>query len=188
MINRKEAPGLIRKEYDRLDRLCGVNSSAVNIIITGRMTRGLGRFETQKTLFGKTMTVKISTHILADEALFYDVIRHEYAHMLVYLREPLKRHNHDKVWKAACREVGCSPRATTKLDDYPAVKAIRDGKEKVRGQSGSRPYKYSVTCMRCGAVTKYKTESKVVKIAEGKLPGHLFCRRCGNHAYKVEKL
>ena len=80
------------------------------------MVRRLGTFTLRRegASWGG-MEIAVSARILGDAGLFTDVIRHEYAHMLVYLRDGNVRHGHDRVWKAACLEVGCEPRATRKL-------------------------------------------------------------------------
>ncbi len=164
----------IRKEYDRLDRLTGVDTSKVALRISKRMTRKLGEFKTTGSLLRIKREIAISSRCLDDEALFYEVIRHEYAHAVVNLRHPLERHVHDGTWKAVCRQVGCRPRATIKLDESRMTKA--------------RPYKYEVVCRGCGASSRYKTRSKVVTAAMGRSLTMLTCRRCGGHRFEVRIL
>ena len=173
MIEKSRALALMRTEYDRLDRLCGVNTGSIKLAVSGRMTSKLGYFKVvQKSAFAKPeLSITIASRVLADDAVFYDVIRHEYAHAIVYLRDPRHRHVHDAVWKAACLEVGCIPRATRK--DLPAS-VTAEGKS-----GGVRPYKYQIRCVNCGAVSRYKTEGKVVKVAMGKIRGTIRCRKCG---------
>lgn len=155
----------IRTEYDRLDTITGINTSAVKIRISSRMTRTLGLFKQGSRLRGIPMEIVISERICNDEALFYDVIRHEYAHMLLYIRHPLGKHGHDEVWKAACREVGCEPKATRKTEEpYIPTRTLPD--------------KYIVRCNNCGAESRYKQESKVVKILLHKKRGAVVCRKC----------
>ena len=127
----------IRKEYDRLDRLTGVDTSKVAIRISKRMTRRLGEYKTSGSLFKIKREIAISSRCLGDDELFYEVIRHEYAHAVVNIKHPLERHVHDEVWKKVCRQIGCSPKATIKLDR--------------KYSSASRPYKYEVVCSKCGA-------------------------------------
>lgn len=172
-ITKENAVALIRAEYDRLDKLCHVDTRRVNIVISTRMTRKLGCFEVEKKLLKSTLTIKISDKIFSDEALFLDVIRHEYAHCLVHLRSPLTRHGHDAVWKAACLEVGCIPKATRQLAEP---------------QTTHREDRFLITCRRCGSVSGYKTESKVVKVLLGKIPGKIVCRRCGGSNFEINEL
>lgn len=165
----------IRREYDRLDIITGVDTRRISLRISGRMTRKLGQFSVSGGLFKQNLEIVISKRCLNDEDLFYEVIRHEYAHAVVHLRRPLERHVHDKVWKDVCREIGCRPRATIKLGDSYTQK--------------QRPYKYEVVCKRCGASSKYKTMSKIVKIAlKPSILSTLSCRRCGGHQFDVFKL
>ena len=176
MIEKNEALRLIRSEYDRLDRICRVDTSGITLKLSSRMTRRFGCFSVKRKycFSAPEMTVTISEQTLSDDALFLDVIRHEYAHAAVFLRDPRRSHGHDAVWKAVCREVGCEPKATRKAPDYVPPK--------------SRPEKFLVKCVYCGSVSGYKSESKVVKIAEGKLYGRLTCRKCGGTVFTVEDM
>ena len=110
----------VRAEYGRLDRICGIDSSVCSVRISTRMKRRLGSFSViPEGLFRKKLEIAISARTAGDRELFTDVIRHEYAHLLVYLRRPRERHGHDAVWKAAAREVGCVPRASRRMDRLP---------------------------------------------------------------------
>ena len=166
--------GDIRKEYIRLDKITGVDTSKVDIRISTRMSRKLGQFSVSGGLFSKKLEIVISSKIMDDEELFWDTVRHEYAHAAVYLQHPLERHVHDAVWKAMCRKVGCRPKATVKLGEEYRTK--------------ERPYKYEVVCKKCGSKGKYKTMSKAVKVALGASFGTLVCRRCGGRRFDVYEL
>ena len=173
----------MRTEYDRLDRSCGVDTSSVKLAISSRMTSKFGCFTVKKktALAKPELSITIAARTLADEAVFWDVIRHEYAHAVVHLRDPRHNHAHDAVWKAVCREVGCIPKATRR---ETAATSSATG----TGKRVQRPYKYEIICSTCGAVSRYKTESKVVKVASGEWPGVIFCRRCGSRKFTVRKL
>ena len=94
----------VRREYDRLDALCGVDTTQVALRISKRATKRLGSC---KYVGNAVESVTISDFVLdAADEVFYDTIRHEYAHALVKLRFPRERHGHDARWKAACLEVG----------------------------------------------------------------------------------
>jgi len=162
----------IRTEYDRLDRITGVDTRKVAIRISNRMSRKLGQFSVSGVILSQKLEITISSRCLADEKLFFEVIRHEYAHAVVHIRRPLERHVHDKVWKDVCRQIGCRPRATIKLDEPYRAKA--------------RPYKYEVVCKKCGASSKYKTMSKVVRAAlRPSIFSGVICRRCGGKSFNV---
>ena len=161
----------IRREYDRLDAITGVDTRRVDIRVSKRMTRKLGEFSVKGGLLSRKLEIVISSRCMDDDGLFYEVIRHEYAHAAVHIKRPLERHVHDAVWKDMCRLVGCRPRATVKLDEAYKPKP--------------RPYKYEVVCRKCGASGKYKTMSTVVQIATGKRWGNVTCRKCGGHRFDV---
>lgn len=162
----------IRTEYDRLDRITGVDTKPVQIKISGRMTRTLGLFKQGSKLRGTPMEIVISKRICDDEDLFLDVIRHEYAHMIVYLRAPREKHVHDSVWKAACMEVGCEPKATRKTTD-PYI------------PSKSLPDKYIVRCKSCGAESRYRAAGNVVKILLHKKRGKVVCKKCKGTNFEI---
>lgn len=167
---------LIRSEYDRLDRMTGTDTSGVEIKVSSRLTSRFGYFSARKkNAFAKPeLSITIASRIAGDEALFYDVIRHEYAHAVCYLREPRVNHGHDAVWKKVCREVGCIAKATRPADDNALITKRLD--------------KYIVRCRSCGAESRYKVESKVVKLAEGKIHGKIRCSRCGGDKFTLIRL
>lgn len=198
-MDKKNALAAMRTEYDRLDRLCGVNTQKIELKLSGRLTRRLGYFTVSKKnlLTPPELSITVATRILQSDALFYEVIRHEYAHALVYLRKPREKHGHDTVWRAAAREVGCNPRATTKVEDYgipadggdrPDKKSGKAAGKLGRTQSKKAAYKYALRCCTCGAESRFKTECKTVMIAEGKLPGSVICRRCRGRAFSCYRL
>ena len=116
-MTKEEALSHIKTEYARLDQICHVNTTGIEISLSSRMTRQLGCFTYKRTGITEKLQIKISDRIINDPELFIDVIRHEYAHMIVYLRAPREKHMHDSVWKAACMEVGCESKATRKMKE-----------------------------------------------------------------------
>jgi len=175
MINKEQAIELIKAEYKRLDTITGINSEKIELKLSSRLKSRLGYFQVdRKHIFAfPKLSITISAKILKSDELFYDVIRHEYAHAVCYLRHPLQKHGHDKTWKDVCREVGCNPRATTKVEEYIPNKEL--------------PYKYVLRCTNCGAESKYKTESKVIKIAEGKASGKIICKVCKRSDFSLRR-
>ena len=171
----------IRREYDRLDRICAVDTSKIEIRLNNAQKR-LGSFSYKPGFPKGTMTITISKKILGDEDLYLDTIRHEYAHAVVFIRHPFSRHAHDKVWKAVCREVGCTPRATVKDDTL---------RKKTKESA-----KYKVTCLRCGAETYYQRAGKIVQILQReasrksifKKASSVACRRCGGREFSISVL
>ena len=175
----------IRREYNRLDKICSVDTSGINIKLNNAQKR-FGSFSYKPGFPRGVMAITISKRILDDEDLFIDTIRHEYAHAVVFIRHPFSRHAHDKVWKAVCREVGCTPRAT-----------VKDAVLKKKTEESA---KYKVTCLRCGAVTYYQRAGKVVQTLQSeqqraashrsifKKRSAVACRRCSGREFDLTVL
>ena len=174
-MTKEEALSYIKTEYARLDQICHINTSGIEISLSSRMTRQLGCFTYKRIGFTEKLQIKISDRIINDPELFLDVIRHEYAHAIVHIRHPHRKHMHDDVWKAACIEVGCIPKATRRIDG--ACEPVKE-----------RPNKYLVRCNNCGAESKYKTEGKVVKILLKKKRGFVVCKECGQRSFTIFRL
>ena len=163
--------GEIRAEYDRLDKLLGVDTSEIEIVISPRGVKRLGSFRSPggnvPPLFAKPLQISISVAAMEDDALFWDTIRHEYAHAVVYLTHPGERHGHDEVWKTVCRRIGCTPKSTT---------AASDGQKEKWAASA----KYRVHCESCGADTYYHRAGKIVQLLMYGDRRRVRCR-CGSH-------
>ena len=97
----------VRAEYDRLDRLLGIDTSEIELRVSKRAVRQLGSFRVPTRGAGR-MRITLSALIFADDAQFWDTVRHEYAHAAVHLLHPGEKHGHDRVWKQMCAVVGCS--------------------------------------------------------------------------------
>ena len=157
----------VRAEYDRLDTLCGVDSSGIALTVSKRAVKRLGCFRP-----GAAPEISISAFVLEDDALFLDTIRHEYAHALVWLRHPGERHGHDAVWKSACREIGCSPRATLRAGE--AQQNLREEKAN-----------WLLRCRGCGQETSYLREGKIVRLVRTGRSRRVTCTRCGGHRFEL---
>ena len=157
----------IRREYDRLDRLCGVDTSGVEIVISRRSLKRLGSFRAPAPGSGKPPRITVSAAILEDEEQFWDTVRHEYAHAAVWLTHPGERHGHDGVWKDMCRKIGCTPKSTA-----PAGEEL----ERQRRQRA----KYKVRCASCGLETYYLRAGKIVTMMERGYRRHIRCGKCGS--------
>ena len=140
----------IRKEYDRLDRITGTDTRGLRIVVSRRFKRKLGmcRFEVKKKLRRAIYIpteIVISERVLdSEDSVFYDTIRHEYAHAVVTLRDGCN-HGHDEAWKRACKEVGCRPKSTASSNSQLAADA-----------------KYIVRCQKCGGESRYYRKGRVV--------------------------
>ena len=87
----------VRAEYDRLDRLCGVDTSGIELKISKRAVKQLGSFRSPRRGGIDGLRITLSYLILEDDEQFWDTVRHEYAHAAVYLLHPGERHGHDRV-------------------------------------------------------------------------------------------
>ncbi len=165
----------IRREYDRLDALCGVDTGALFLRVSTRASRRLGSC---KYVGGAVAGVTISDFVMnAPDEVFYDTIRHEYAHALVKLRLPHERHGHDAVWKAACREVGCTPERCCDPALVPAGHGRRE-----------EPYRYRVRCLCCGAAWHYKRRTKTLALIARGGSKYCTCPRCKGHSFAAEAI
>ena len=164
----------VRREYDRLDALCGVDTSRIPLFVSTRAKKRLGSC---KYVGSRVDRVTISDFVLAaPEAVFYDTIRHEYAHALVKLRRPREKHGHDAVWKAACLEVGCAP---ARCCDPAALPAPPRREE---------PYRYRLRCLVCGAHWDYKRMTKALCLVARGGSRYCTCPRCRGHRFATERL
>ena len=161
----------IRREYERLDRLCGVDTSGVEIGISNRTGRRLGSFRYPMKAGAAPLRIVINSALLEQDEQFWDTVRHEYAHAVVYLRYPGEKHGHDRVWKAVCRELGCSPERL----------APQSGEEQRRIESAA---KYRVHCTGCGRDSYYVRAGKVIKaLRRGR--GGVRCAFCGSESFDL---
>jgi len=165
----------VRREYDRLDALCGVDTGALLLRVSTRARKRLGSC----TYVGSTVKgVTISDFVMdAPDDVFYDTIRHASAHALVKLRRPRERHGHDAVWKAACVEVGCAPERCCDPALVPAGAGRRE-----------EPYRYRLRCLTCGAQWDYKRRTKVLRLVARGGSRYCTCPKCRGHRFAVEDL
>ena len=165
----------IRREYDRLDALCGVDTGAVELCVSARATRRLGSCRCTPRGVER---ITISDFVMdADDGVFYDTIRHEYAHALVKLRRPREKHGHDACWRAACAEVGCAPERCCDSSALPQLPQRRE-----------LPYRYRLKCLNCGRTWNYKRSTKVLRLVACGRSGNCTCPYCKGHRFAVESV
>ena len=122
-------------------------------------------------MFAKPPRISISAAVMEDDGLFWDTIRHEYAHAVVWLTHPGERHGHDDVWKAVCHQIECTPKGTVAASD--------EQKQEWRAVA-----KYRVHCENCGADTYYQRAGKIVTLLMHGQSRHVRCR-CGAHDFTL---
>ncbi len=162
----------IRREYDRLDKFCGLDTSELEIEISNRPGRRLGSFRYPLKEGTAPLRIIISASLLEQDEQFWDTIRHEYAHAAVYLRHPGERHGHDRTWKELCRQLGCSPERLA-----PESRAQQERTEETA--------KYRVHCNGCGRDSYYFREGKVVKTLRRGGRGRVRCAFCGSDSFQL---
>ena len=161
----------VRREYDRLDRLVGIDTSGIELKISKRAVRQLGSFRAPARGTGP-LRITLSALILEDDAQFWDTARHEYAHAAVYLLHPGEKHGHDRTWRDMCRLVGCDPR--------------RLAPEKGRAaELRMARTKYIIRCETCGAESRYVRRGKTVELMLRGRGRRLCCRRCGGNRFTL---
>ena len=158
----------IRAEYDRLDRLCGVDTSGIEIALSDRSVRRLGSFRPAVPERGLPARIMIAAALLGEEEPFWDTVRHEYAHAAVWLLHPGERHGHDAVWKAVCRKIGCTPKSCAPADEQSEMARMQRARYKVR-------------CVCCGAETYYLRAGKIVQMMERGYRRSIRCGKCGSN-------
>lgn len=161
----------VRREYDRLDRLLGVDTTGIELRISKRAVRQLGSFRVP-TRGGGPLRITLSALILDDDQQFWDTVRHEYAHAAVHLLSPGERHGHDRVWKEMCRRVGCTPRRL----------ASDQGEAAQRRREQAR---WIIRCDRCGAESRYVRRGKAVELMLRGRGRSLRCRTCGGSRFTL---
>ena len=161
----------VRREYDRLDRLVGVDTTGIELKISRRAVRQLGSFRAPSRGKGP-LRITLSALILDDDAQFWDTVRHEYAHAAVWLLRPGEKHGHDKIWRDMCRLVGCSPKRLAPEKGRAAE--LRQEREK-----------YIIRCEGCGSESRYMRRGRTVELMLRGRGKQLRCRTCGGSSFTL---
>lgn len=162
----------VRTEYDRLDRIVGIDTSGIELRISGRAVRQLGSFRCPAAPGSAPLRITFSSLILDDDEQFWDTVRHEYAHAAVYLLHPGEKHGHDAVWRQMCRLVGCSGQRLASERGLAA---------ELREQNA----RYMIRCERCGSESRYLRRSKAVELIMHGRGTRLRCSRCGGNRFTL---
>lgn len=163
----------VRAEYRRLDRLLGIDTSGIPVRFSKRVTRQYGVCTFLKN---RPQEIRLADFLRQGDAVFWDTARHEYAHAAAALLTG-KRHGHDEVWRAVCRRIGCPEDRLA-----PQCAAAEENRRRIAAARGV----YVVTCLGCGAESRYLRRGKVVQALEEKR-GQIRCRRCGGKKFRLEK-
>ena len=163
----------VRQEYRRLDAMLGIDTSGVGLEFSKRMTRQYGVCTFVKN---RPQEIRLADFLRQEEQVFRDTARHEYAHAAVALLTG-KRHGHDEAWQAVCRKIGCPPERLA-----PSCGAAVENRKRIEAARGV----YLVTCLGCGAESRYLRRGPVVQALE-EARGGIRCRRCGGKKFRLEK-
>ena len=162
---------IIYDEMKRLDQISGLDTSAIPVRISSRMTRSWGqciytcvrrKYQVKELVFAERL-LKHGTeeHIL-------NVVRHEYAHAYVTLTHN-KKHGHDAVWKRAALRFGCNAQRCENFDEVDSI------------------YQYKVICQGCGSVSHYRRKVGIVQELE-RNPNTVkfYCKKCKSRNFLLE--
>ena len=120
--------------------------------------------------------IRLADFLRREDQVFWDTARHEYAHAAAAILTG-KRHGHDEAWKAVCRRIGCPPERLA-----PSCEAAAENRRRIEAVRGV----YIVTCLGCGAESRYLRRGTVVQALEEKRGG-IRCRRCSGKKFSLEK-
>lgn len=156
----------IREEYDRLDKLLGINTSGLRLSFSKRMVKKYGTCEFRRSC---PVEITLADFLRHDEQQLLMTARHEYAHAACAILTG-ERHGHDEAWKKICRIIDCPDERTT----APSAAA----------HAHTAPPKYIVRCDGCGTETPYYRRANVVDaLLEGRC--RCTCLHCGSQDFRV---
>jgi predicted SprT family Zn-dependent metalloprotease len=134
-------------------------------ISISNMSKCLGYFQSQGK---KSLKLNFSSTLLDGRytlRFVEDTIKHETCHYLLFEMTKVS-HKHDYMFKDMCRRVGCNGSAKIKAE----LSSL--GRELVEDSKVNS--KYVVKCLKCGNMSYYDKEIKVVKYT------HLYRCKCGS--------
>ncbi len=163
----------IRREFNRLDEISGLDTSAIPIQISKRLTTTLAKCRYLKK--GNTMSVE--KFVFAQRLLQYstlehllNTVRHEYAHAYTILKH--QQADHGALWKATAKAFGCDG---NRLSSYPELMDRPAG------------IQYELCCTACGRTARYRKRGKVVQAFEAKPTRRDYRCACGNNQFILRK-
>lgn len=166
----------VRAEYDRLDRMLGIDTSGILLSCSARMVRQYG-----VCCFcgDRPAKIRLAAFLLDEPEQLHKTALHEYAHAAAALLTG-RRHGHDAVWKAVCLRIGCAPERLSE----PCAAARRRAEEYEEGRAGAPVW--LVVCRGCGAVSRYRRRGKVVQLLQQHpTTSACVCRQCGGRSFAL---
>ena len=166
----------VRAEYDRLDRMLGIDTSGILLSCSARMVRQYG-----VCCFcgDRPAKIRLAAFLLDEPEQLHNTALHEYAHAAAALLTG-RRHGHDAVWKAICLRIGCAPERLSE----PCAAARRRAEEYEKSRAGAPVW--LVVCRGCGAVSRYRRRGKVVQLLQQHpTTSACVCRQCGGRSFAL---
>ena len=166
----------VRAEYDRLDRMLGIDTSGILLSCSARMVRQYG-----VCCFcgDRPAKIRLAAFLLDEPEQLHKTALHEYAHAAAALLTG-RRHGHDAVWKAICLRIGCAPERLSE----PCAAARRRAEEYEKSRAGAPVW--LVVCRGCGAVSRYRRRGKVVQLLQQHpTTSACVCRQCGGRSFAL---
>jgi len=158
----------VRAEYDRLDRLLGIDTRFVGLSFSRRMTKQYGVC----TFRGAhPEQIRLAEFLRREPQQLLMTARHEYAHAAAALLTG-RPHGHDAAWKTVCARIGCPGERLSK--PCPAMLE----RQREREMSRAPRTFYVVECLNCHRQSRYQRRGKVVRALESGRGGCV-CRACG---------
>lgn len=166
----------VRAEYDRLDRMLGIDTSGILLSCSARMVRQYGVC----CFCGDSPAkIRLAAFLLDEPEQLHKTALHEYAHAAAALLTG-RRHGHDAVWKAVCLRIGCAPERLSE----PCAAARRRAEEYEKDRAGVPVW--LVICRGCGAVSRYRRRGKVVQLLQQHpTTSACVCRQCGGRSFAL---
>jgi len=146
----------IRAEYDRLDRLLGIDTRAVALSFSRRMSKQYGVCTFRGA---RPEQIRLAEFLKNDPEQLLMTARHEYAHAAASLLTG-RAHGHDELWKSICRRIGCPDSRLSR----PC--AAMEQKQRERAQKRAPGVTYLVECLGCHSTSRYQRRGKVVQALE----------------------
>lgn len=153
------------------EKLCAENNVKLIVPIreNARLRVTFGRviysYDTLNGVYFPKVVEFSADHLKDEDADIIDTVIHEFVHYYLLMIDPTKKHGHDAMFKALCKELGCIPRAT---------KTVKS--------TGNRQEKYSIYCAKCGKLVA--TRTRACKIT--KFPNLYHSKCCGGELKVVQ--
>ena len=161
----------IRREYQRLDQMIGVDTSGLEIMFSPRAVYQYGCCKYRNGRKAVPYKILIASFLKNEETAFWDTVRHEYAHAAAALLTG-KNQGHGPVWQSICHKIGAEP--SRLAGTCPSQQGNR--KDRIR---------YEITCLACGTRYERTRRSRFVDavLSSGGRPILYRCR-CGGQIFR----